>query len=93
MTLSIEEGNDYFRHLAVDRFLRGSTCRQHLHATRFLCREVLRRKQLDFPVPIRKRSQCIASGTARVLSALWVLAVADCPRQPARLAPEHLHLP
>ena len=33
--LSAEEVKGYIRHLAVDRALSGSTCRQHFHAVRF----------------------------------------------------------
>ena len=57
--LSAEELKDYFRHLAVERALSGSTCRQHLHATRFFYRQVLGRKDFNLSVPLPKRPQRI----------------------------------
>lgn len=57
--LSVEEIKDYLRHLAVERALSGSTCRQHLHAARFLYAQVLGWKDFDFSVPLPKRAQRI----------------------------------
>ncbi len=58
----------------MERSLSGSTCRQHLHATRFLYREVLGRKDFDFPVPLPTRPQRIQelltrAEVARILGA------------------------
>ena len=57
--LSVEEGKAYFRHLAVERSLSGSTCRQHLHAARFFYEQVLGWEDFDFTVPLPKRAQRI----------------------------------
>ncbi len=72
--LSVEEVKDYFRHLAVERSLSGSTCRQHLHATRFFYAQVLGWKDFDFSVALPKRPQRIPelltrAEVARILGA------------------------
>jgi len=63
--LSVEEIKDYLRHLAVKRALSGSTCRQHLHAARFLYAQVLGWKDFDFSVPLPKRAQRIPERLTR----------------------------
>ena len=72
--LSVQEIEDYFRHLAVERALSGSTCRQHLHATRFFYQQVLGRKDLKLSVALPKRPQRIPelltrTEVARILDA------------------------
>lgn len=49
---------DYFRHLAVERKLSGSSCRQQLCAVRFLYRDVLKRR-FDIPLAVPKKAQRI----------------------------------
>lgn len=72
--LSAEEVKDYLRHLAVERALSGSTCRQHLHAARFFYAQVLGWKECNFSVPLPKRAQRIPelltrAEVARILGA------------------------
>jgi integrase len=72
--LSVEELKDYFRYLAVERGLGGSSCRQHFHAARFFYRQVLGREGFDFAVPLPKRLQRIPElltreEVARILAA------------------------
>ena len=57
--LSVEEVKEYFRHLAVERGLSGSSCRQHLHAARFFYQQVLGRNDFELSVPLPKRAQRI----------------------------------
>ena len=64
--LSVEEIEDYFRHLAVERSLSGSTCRQHLHATRFFYQQVLGCKDFKLSVALPKRPQRIPELLTRV---------------------------
>lgn len=57
--LSVEEVKGYFRHVAVERALSSSTCRQHFHAVRFFYEQVLGRKDFDVTVPLPKRESRI----------------------------------
>jgi site-specific recombinase XerD len=57
--LSADEVKDYFKYLAVQRALSGSTCRQHFHAVRFLYGQVLGLKDFDLSVPLPKLPQRI----------------------------------
>jgi len=64
----------YFRHLAVERRLSASTCRQHLAAVRFLYRQVLGRQDLKLDIPVPKSPQRIpelltTAEVARILGA------------------------
>jgi integrase/recombinase XerD len=75
--LSVEEIEDYFRHLAVERSLSGSTCRQHLHATRFFYQQVLGRKGFKLSVPLPKRAQRIPELLTRAEVACIIDACAN----------------
>ena len=39
--LSVDELQDYFKHLVIERSLSGATCRVYFHAVRFLYLQVL----------------------------------------------------
>ena len=72
--LSLEQIRSYLEYLACERHLSASSCRQALHAIRFLYVQVLRRSSLDDPIPIPKLPQRIPelltrSEVARILSA------------------------
>ena len=55
--LSAEEVKAYLRHLAVDRELSASSCRQQLHAARFFYEQVLDRRDMDLKVALPKQRQ------------------------------------
>jgi integrase/recombinase XerD len=72
--LSVDEVKAHLRHLAVQRALSGSTCRQHMHAVRFFYQQVLERPDFDVAVALPKRPQRIPelltrSEVARILAA------------------------
>ncbi len=49
--LSTGEVKRYLRHIAVQRSLSGSTCRQRFHALRFFYQQVLGLERFEFSVP------------------------------------------
>jgi len=57
--LSAQEVKVYIRHLAVDRALSGSTCRQHFHAVRFFYQHVLGLSAFDITLALPKCAQRI----------------------------------
>ncbi len=57
--LNPQEVKSWLRHLAVERGLSGSSCRQAMHAARFLYLKVLERKAFDITVDLPKRPQRI----------------------------------
>ncbi len=57
--LSVDELQDYFKHLVIERSLSGATCRVYFHAVRFLYLQVLKRASFDIPLVIPKRAQRI----------------------------------
>jgi site-specific recombinase XerD len=57
--LGVEEVRGYLRHLAVERGLSWSSCRQHLHAARFFYEQVLGRADFDCSVALPKPRQRI----------------------------------
>ncbi|HDZ58295.1 MAG TPA: integrase [Pseudomonas xinjiangensis] len=72
--LSLEQIRAYLEHLACERHLSASTCRQALHAIRFLFVQVLKRPDLDEPIPVPKLPQRIPElltrdEVARILAA------------------------
>jgi len=72
--LSAEEVKGYIRHLAVERALSGSTCRQYFHAIQFFYQQVLERSDFDITVALPKRAQRIPelltrAEVARILGA------------------------
>ena len=58
-TLNTDELQAYFKHLAIERKLAGTSCRLHLHAVRFLYLKVLNWPSFDVPVVIPKSAQRI----------------------------------
>ena len=48
--LNVDELQGYFKHLAIERKLAGTSCRLHLHAVRFLYLKVLNWPSFDVPV-------------------------------------------
>jgi integrase len=57
--LTLDELQAYFRHLAVERALSGSTCRLYLHAVRFFYVQVLKWPSCDVVFVVPKRAQRI----------------------------------
>ncbi len=58
-TLNTDELQAYFKHLAIERKLAGTSCRLHLHPVRFLYLKVLNWPSFDVPVVIPKSAQRI----------------------------------
>ncbi|MEH6669278.1 site-specific integrase, partial [Halopseudomonas sp.] len=72
--LDQDQISTYLEYLACERQLSASSCRQALHAIRFLFVQVLQRGELDVPFPIPKRPQRIPelltrTEVARILAA------------------------
>ncbi len=72
--LSLEQIKVYLEYLACDRHLSASSCRQALHAIRFLFIQVLKRADVDEPIPVPKLPQRIPElltrdEVARILAA------------------------
>lgn len=72
--LTLEQIRSYLEYLACERHLSVSSCRQALHAIRFLYGQVLRRPDLDEPIPVPKLPQRIPelltrAEVARILAA------------------------
>ncbi|AQZ93419.1 tyrosine-type recombinase/integrase [Halopseudomonas phragmitis] len=72
--LSLEQVSAYLEYLACERHLSASSCRQALHAIRFLFMQVLKRGDLDTPIPVPKQPQRIPelltrAEVARILAA------------------------
>jgi site-specific recombinase XerD len=57
--LGIDELQAFFKHLAVERCLSGSSCRVYLHGIRFLYLHVLQRKEFDLQIVVPKLEQRI----------------------------------
>lgn len=57
--LTIEQLQEYFKYLALERELSGASCRLHLHAVRFLYLQVLKWPTFDVPLIVPKRAQRI----------------------------------
>jgi len=72
--LSAEEVKGYIRHLAVDRALSGSTCRQRFHAVRFFYQQVLELSEFDIAVALPKCAQRIPELLTRAEVAAIVAA-------------------
>ena len=73
-TLSVEEVAAFLQYLACERELSASSCRQHLHAVRFLYLKVLGDAEFDVPIPVPKNPQRIPelltrAEVARILAA------------------------
>jgi site-specific recombinase XerD len=72
--LSLEQIKSYLEYLACERHLSASSCRQALHAIRFLFVQVLHRTDVDEPIPVPKLPQRIPElltrdEVARILAA------------------------
>jgi integrase/recombinase XerD len=72
--LTVEEVAAYLQHLACERELSASSCRQYLHAARFFYLHVLGRADFDVPIPVPKNPHRIPqlltrAEVARILSA------------------------
>lgn len=57
--LSLEQIKTYLEYLACERHLSASSCRLVLHAIRFLFVQVLKRSDVDEPIPVPKLPQRI----------------------------------
>ncbi len=57
--LSIDELQAYFKYLAIERGLSGSSCRLYLNAVRFFYLQVLKWPSFDVPLVLPKRAQRI----------------------------------
>lgn len=57
--LSVDELQDYFKYLAIERSLSGASCRLYLNAVRFLYLQVLKWSSFDVPLVVPKRAQRI----------------------------------
>jgi integrase/recombinase XerD len=73
-TLTVEEVQAFFAHLALERELSGASCRLYLNAVRFLYLQVLGWPKFDVPIIIPKKPQRIpelltGAEVARILTA------------------------
>lgn len=75
--IGIDEIKAYFRYLAVDRSLSGSSCRQALHAVRFFYRQVLGQDDFEISVPLPKLAHRIPQLLTRAEVAGIVTASAN----------------
>jgi integrase/recombinase XerD len=83
--LGVEEVRGYLRHLAVERGLSWSSCRQHLHAVRFLYEQVLGWADFDCSVALPKPRQRIPELLTRA-EVGRLLAVCSNPKHRMMLA-------
>jgi len=72
--LNLEQIRAYLEYLACERHLSSSSCRQAMHGIRFLFMQVLKRADLDEPIPLPKQPQRIPelltrAEVARILAA------------------------
>lgn len=77
--LGVEQLRGFFRHLAVERGLSGSSCRLYLNGIRFLYLHVLQWQQFDVPLVIPKREQRIPELLTRAEVAR-ILTASDDPK-------------
>jgi site-specific recombinase XerD len=77
--LGIEELQAFFKYLAVERGLSGSSCRVYLHGIRFLYLHVLHRDDFDLPIAIPKLQQRIPELLTRAEVAR-IIEAADNPK-------------